>query len=175
MKVLLCQDVEKLGWLGDVVEVKDGYARNYLLPCGIAKVASEGNIRSLADEKAHHAEERKLVYKQLERVAEAVAGAEAVISAKANELGHLFGSVSERDIAGNLRDQGFEIADKMVVLDEHIKEVGTHEVSLKLAVDLTANISVVVVSEDAVSEADESADTEDASEAKNVEIEPEGE
>lgn len=174
MKVLLCQDVEKLGWLGDVVEVKNGYARNYLLPCGIAKVASEGNIRSLADEKAKHAKERKLVYVQLERAAEAVEGAEAVISAKANELGHLFGSVSGREIAANLRDQGFEIADNMVALSEHIKEIGTHEVSLKLAADLMANISVVVVSEDAVSDSDDSADTEDAP-AENVEIEPEGE
>jgi len=166
MKVLLCQDVEKLGWLGDVVEVKNGYARNYLLPCGIAIVPSADNIRGIADEKARGIEERKLAYEQLTRVVETVAGAEAVISAKANELGHLFGSVSERDIATNLREQGYEITDNMVVLDEHIKEVGTHEVLLKLAADLTANISVVVVSEDAVIDADESADDEGVSEAE---------
>lgn len=169
MKVLLCQDVEKLGWLGDVVEVKNGYARNYLLPCGIATAASEGNIRSLAEKKSRGAVERKLVYEKLVLVVDAVEGAEAVISAKANELGHLFGSVNERDIATNLRDQGFEIADNMVVLDEHIKEIGTHAVSLKLAVDLTANVSVIVVSEDAVVDAEESAGDEDVSEAEKVE------
>ena len=147
MKVLLCQDVEKLGWLGDVVEVKNGYARNYLLPYGIATVPSEGNIRSLAEAKAKKAEERKLAYTQLERAAEAVEGAEAVIASKANELGHLFGSVNERDVAANLREQGFDIADNMVRFSggHHIKEVGTYEVTIKLAAELTASVNVVVV------------------------------
>ena len=147
MKVLLCQDVEKLGWLGDVVEVKNGYARNYLLPYGIATVPTDGNIRSLAEAKGKKAEERKLALVQLERVAEAVEGAEAVIASKANELGHLFGSVSDRDIATNLREQGFEVTDKMVRFSDghHIKEVGTHEVTIKLAAELTASITAVVV------------------------------
>lgn len=147
MKVLLCQDVEKLGWLGDVVEVKNGYARNYLLPYGIATVPTEGNIRSLADAKSKKSQERKLAHVELERAAEAVEGAEAVIASKANELGHLFGSVSERDVATNLREQGFEIADNMVKFTggHHIKEVGTHEVTIKLAAELTASVTVVVV------------------------------
>ena len=147
MKVLLCQDVDKLGWLGDVVEVKNGYARNYLLPYGIATVPSEGNIRSLADAKAKKSVERKLAFGQLERAAEAVEGAEAVIASKANELGHLFGSVSDHDIAENLREQGFEIADNMVKLSDghHIKDVGTQEVTIKLAAELTATVTVVVV------------------------------
>lgn len=149
MKVLLCEDVQDLGWLGDVVEVKDGYARNYLLPEGIATVPTEANIKALAGAKAKRAEERKLTFEKLGQVAEAVEGAEAVLAAKANELGHLFGSVTERDIAANLREQGFEITDDMVQLSEHIKEVGTHEVALRIAPDLTTNISVVVVSEDA--------------------------
>jgi len=148
MKVLLCEDVEDLGFLGDVVEVKDGYARNYLLPQAIATEPSEANIKALAEAKSKRAEERKLAGKQLERAAEAVEGAEAVLAARANESGHLFGSVTERDIAVNLREQGFEIADEMVQLSEHIKEVGTHEVTLKIAPDLTANINVIVVSQD---------------------------
>jgi large subunit ribosomal protein L9 len=102
----------------------------------------------LSEAKAKRAEERKLSLEQLSRAAEAVEGAEAVLAAKANELGHLFGSVTRRDIAANLRDQGFEVADEMVQLSEHIKEVGTHEVTLKITPDLTANISVIVVSED---------------------------
>jgi large subunit ribosomal protein L9 len=167
MKVLLCQDVDKLGWLGDIVEVKNGYARNYLLPYSIAKVPSEGNIRSLAEAKSKKAVERKLVHAQLEKAAVAVEGAEAVIASKANELGHLFGSVSDRDIATNLREQGFDVADKMVKLSDghHIKEVGTQEVTIKLAADLTATITVVVVplvegieSDDSDDENDENAD-----------------
>jgi large subunit ribosomal protein L9 len=148
MKVLLYVDIEKLGWLGDIVDVKDGYARNYLLPQGLATVPSEGNLRAIAEEKSKRAETRQLAQKQLERAAEAVEGAEAVVAAKANEQGHLFGSVGEHDIAENLRGQGFDIADNMVQLPEHIKEVGTHEVALKVAAELFATISVVVVSQD---------------------------
>jgi large subunit ribosomal protein L9 len=148
MKVLLCDDVENLGWLGDVVEVKPGYARNYLLPCGLAKVPTEANMKALADEKGRRANERKQARTRLEAVAKAVEGAEAVVAAKANEQGHLFGSVSERDIGKNLREQGFDVSDAMVQLGEHIKEVGTHEVTLRVAADLQATISVVVVSQD---------------------------
>ena len=148
MKVLLCQDVDKLGWLGDVVEVKNGYARNYLLPQRVAVVPTEANVKSLSEAKVRRAQERKLALDKLAKVAEAVEGAEAVVAAKANEQGHLFGSVAEHDIAENLREQGFEVSDKMVQLDEHIKEVGTHEVKLKVAADLFATVSVVVVSQD---------------------------
>ena len=154
MKVLLCDDIEKLGYLGDIVEVKTGYARNYLIPQGLAKVPSQGNVRSLANEKAARAEQRKLERRRLEKVTASVEGAEVVLSRLANEQGHLFGSVSEKDIAENLRAQGFDILDEMVRVSEHIKEVGTHEISLKLASDLTAKVKVVVVSEGQAVEAD---------------------
>ena len=147
MKVLLCEDIDRLGWLGDVVEVKTGYARNYLLPQGLAKVANEASIRSIAEEKARRAEQRKLEGKRLEEAVKAIEGAEAVIAAKANELGHLFGSVSERQIAENLREQGFEVRDEIVQLPEHIKEIGTHSVTLKFRDNLTATINVVIVPE----------------------------
>jgi large subunit ribosomal protein L9 len=154
MKVLLCDDIEKLGYLGDIVEVKTGYARNYLIPQGLAKVPSEGNVRSLAQEKSTRAEQRKLERRRLEKVTASVEGAEVVLSRLANEQGHLFGSVTEKDIGENLRAQGFEIHDEMVRTGEHIKEVGTHEVSLKLASDLTAKVKVVVVAEGPAVEAD---------------------
>ncbi|MGA2070335.1 MAG: 50S ribosomal protein L9 [Sedimentisphaerales bacterium] len=147
MKVLLVSDVRKLGWLGDVVDVTDGYARNYLFPQGLAKAATDNNIKSIAKAKAARAEERQLERKQLEKACQAVSGAEAVIAAAVNELGHLFGSVFRHDIAKNLRDQGFEVADEVVMLHEHIKEVGTYKVKLEFADDLTASVSVVVVPE----------------------------
>jgi large subunit ribosomal protein L9 len=148
MKLLLCNDVETLGWLGDIVEVKDGYARNYLIPQGLATVPTDRNIKSLADEKARRAEVRQLVRTQQERLITSVQGAEVVLSAKANEQGHLFGSVSEHDIADNLRQQGFDVADNMVKMSGHIKELGTREVVVRAAADLTATVSVVVVSQD---------------------------
>jgi len=147
MKVLLCQDIKKLGWLGDVVEVSTGYARNYLLPHGLAMPATEENLKSLAKEKVNRAEQRIQERKRLEKAAAAVDGAEAVIAAKANEQGHLFGSVTTADIAANLREQGFEVADEVVQLPEHIKQVGTHQAILKFAEDLSVTVNVVVVAE----------------------------
>lgn len=147
MKVLLCEDIAKLGWLGDVVEVNVGYARNYLLPQGLAKVATKSSIRAIAEEKAKRSEQRIRDSKRLEVAAKAVEGAEAVVAAKANEQGHLFGSVTERQIAANLRAQGFEVADEIVKLPEHIKQIGTHTVRLKFADNLTATVNVVVVPE----------------------------
>ena len=147
MKVLLCEDIQKLGWLGDIVEVNTGYARNYLLPQGLAKVATEGNIRALAKEKAKRAEHRLQQRRRMEKAVEAVNGAEAVLAARANEQGVLFGSITETMIAANLRAQSFEVADEIVKLPEHIKQLGTHSVTLRFADDLTATVKVVVVPE----------------------------
>jgi len=159
-KILLCEDIEKLGWLGDVVEVKMGYARNYLLPQGLAKLATKDNIKAIADERDRGAQQRKSERVKLEEAAKAVEGAEAVVAAKANDEGRLFGSVTAREIATNLREQGFEVSDDAVQLisprlagDGHrghsggIKEVGTHAVWLKFAEDLSCQVSVVVVAE----------------------------
>ena len=147
MKVLLYEDVEKLGYLGDIVDVATGYARNYLLPQGIAKPATSSNIKAIADKRARGAQQRIAEHGRLAKTAEAVAGAEAVVAAKANDQGHLFGSVTEKDIAANLREQGFEVADSVVRLDEHIKDVGTHAVTLRFAADLEVEVSVTVVPE----------------------------
>jgi large subunit ribosomal protein L9 len=158
MKVLLCEDIQKLGWLGDVVEVSEGYARNYLLPQGLAKVATQASIRGIAEEKAKRAELRKLEGRRREEAAKAVEGAEAVVAAKANEQGYLFGSVTAHQIAANLRSQGFEVADEIVQLHEHIKQVGTHAVTLQFGPDVTATVNVVVVPEQ--SETSETPETE---------------
>lgn len=149
MKLLLVEDVEMLGWLGDVVEVKDGYARNYLIPQGLATVPSQKNIDALADEKARRAEQRKLEREQKEQLAASMEDAEVVLAAKANELGHLFGSVAERDVAENLRQQGFTVQDAMVRMPNgHIKELGTHNIKLRVAPDLDVVVRVIVVSQD---------------------------
>lgn len=147
MKVLLCEDIRLLGWLGDVVEVSDGYARNFLLPEGLAKEATEGNIKSIAKEKAKRVEQRMCQRESLEQVVKLVDGAEAVLAAKANEQGVLFGSVTPKQIAENLRAQGFGVADEVVQMPEHIKQVGTHTVMLRFADDLMASVKVIVVAE----------------------------
>jgi large subunit ribosomal protein L9 len=149
MKVLLTSDVKKLGWLGDVVEVAEGYARNYLLPQGLAKPATDANIKLIAKEKIRRVEQRRLERENRGKAARAVDGAEAVIAAAANEQGHLFGSVFRREIAENLRAQGFEVPDDVVSLDEHIKQVGTYKVNLRFDDDITAAVNLVVVPEGA--------------------------
>ena len=149
MKLLLVEDVESLGWLGDIVEVKAGYARNYLVPQGLAVVPTQASIDSLADEKARRAESRKLELEQKEQLVASMEGAEVLLASKANELGHLFGSVAERDIAENLRQQGFSVQDAMVRMpDGHIKDLGTHDITLRITPDLKAVVRVVVVSQD---------------------------
>ncbi len=147
MKVLLVTDVKELGFFGDVVETSAGYARNYLLPQGLAITPTEANLRSLSKESAKCAKARRRDRERLEETAAAVEGAEAVIAAAANEQGNLFGSVSAHDIAGNLREQGFEVPDDVVQLAENIKQVGMSQVTLKFAKDLTATVNVVVVAE----------------------------
>ncbi len=118
-----------------------------MLPLGLEKTATQASIISIAEEKAKRAEQRINDSKRLEKAAEAVEGAEAVVAAKANEQGHLFGSVTERQIATNLRAQGFAVADEIIQLPEHIKQVGTHAVTLKFADNVTATVNVVVVPE----------------------------
>lgn len=153
MKVLLCEDVESLGWYGDVVEVKEGYARNYLLPQRVATIPSESKIKAMAEEKAKRTEQRNIAMERLKKIAEKVEGAEAVIAAKVNEQGNLFGSITENQIAENLRQQGFEIADKFIRLDHHIKEAGQFNVRIKFAADITATVKVTVVPEGQIAEA----------------------
>lgn len=170
MKVLLCEDVRNLGWLGDVVDVSDGYARNYLFPQRLAKAATEGNLQAIAKEKAKRSEQRLHDKKRLEEAAKAVEGAEVVLAAKANEQGVLFGSITADEIAGNLRAQGFAVANEVVHLAEHIKQVGTHTVTLKFDKDLTATVNVVVVPEgkDAASVAAENKEPQKQSEQRDA-------
>ena len=145
MKLLLHVDVPKLGYFGDVVEVAEGYGRNYLVPQGLAVEPTEANVKTIEADRAHKAEERRLVREQLERAAEKVNGAEITITARANEQGHLFGSVTEEHIAEALRDQGFEIQNKHVVLPEHLRMLGDYGVKLQFGPDLGVVVKLGVV------------------------------
>jgi len=163
MNVLLCEDVESLGWYGDIVKVSEGYARNYLLPHRLAIVPSESKIKAMAEEKAKRAEQRKVVIENFKKAAEAIEGAEAVLAAKANDQGHLFGSITVKEVAENLRRQGFEVEEKYIQLDGHIKEVGERSVKIRFAVDISATVKVIIVPEA------QSMETTDASEEGKTE------
>lgn len=145
MKVLLHADIDRLGYFGEVVEVTDGYARNCLLPQGLAILPSETNLRAIQKEKAVQAEQRRLALEKLQKVAEEVSQAEVIIQALANKQGHLFGSVSESDIAGSLQKKGFEVQTKHVRMPEHFRALGEYEVKLHFGQDVDAIVQVKVV------------------------------
>ena len=145
MKVLLHTDIPKVGYFGDVVDVADGYARNYLLPQNLAVEPNEANVQQIAEERASKAEERRLARAQLVKVAEAVNEAAVEIAALANEQGHLFGSVSEADVAEALRAKRFEVQTKQVAMSEHFRQLGSYEVNLHFGEGIDATVTVDVV------------------------------
>ncbi|MEO1001183.1 MAG: 50S ribosomal protein L9, partial [Pseudomonadota bacterium] len=132
MDVVLLQRVEKLGQMGDVVSVKDGYARNFLLPSGRALRATEHNLKRFEAEKAQ-LEARNLEAKgEAEAVAAKLDGQSFVIIRSASEAGALYGSVTTRDAAEAATEEGFSVDRKQVVLDRPIKELGLHDMRVVL-------------------------------------------
>jgi large subunit ribosomal protein L9 len=148
MEIILMDKVTNLGGLGDVVKVKDGYARNFLIPTGLAKRASKSNIAAFAERKA---DLEKLAGEKLAAAqarAEKLAGYTVQISQKAGVDGRLFGSVTNIDISEALTAQGFPVARGEVRLPEGpFKAVGDYPVSLALHTDVTVEITVAVLGE----------------------------
>lgn len=146
MKIILAADVEKLGQRGDVVSVADGYARNYLVPKGLAIFASKGALRQAEDMQRARAEKvRREKEAAAERVAR-LASAPVYISARAGEGGRLFGSVTKSDIARAIEEQLSQGVDRHLVrLDEPIRHLGTHEVEVHLHEDVNALVTVEVI------------------------------
>lgn len=144
MNIILTETVEGLGKIGDQLTVKPGYARNFLVPKGFAVVANLRNIKELEHNK------RQLAYKMQKQTQDAElfkAKIEKVTFAftlRAGEEGKLFGSVTSLDIAAKLAEQGIEIDRKKIVLDDQIKTLGEHAVSIKLTAGIVATINVVV-------------------------------
>lgn len=145
MKVLLKKNVVKLGTIGDVVEVKPGYARNYLLPHGLAVEPTDANIKAIEADKQRFlerlAEDRAT---QEARVA-AIQGKEITISARANEEGHLYGSIGPAQIAAALAEEDAFVEPEHIVLDEPIRRLDKYDVMVRFAKDLTTEIHVWVV------------------------------
>jgi len=148
MEIILMDKVANLGNLGDVVKVKDGYARNYLIPQGMAKRATAANRAAFEEKKAEleRVAGEKLASAQVR--AEKLEGFALTIAQKAGVDGRLFGSVGNTDIADALAAQGFDVAKGEVRLPEGpLKTVGEYEIQLGLHTDVIANIKVTVVSE----------------------------
>ena len=145
MKVVLLQDVKALGKKGDVVEVSEGYARNFLLTKKYAVEATPANLNTLKLQKANA---DKIAAEQLAEAKDIAAKLEKVtvtVAIKAGENGKTFGSVSSKEIAQELEKQGLEVDKKKIVLPDPIKEFGKYEVKVKLHKDVQANVKVNVV------------------------------
>jgi large subunit ribosomal protein L9 len=148
MEIILMDKVVNLGNLGDVVKVKDGYARNFLIPQGMAKRANKANIAAFAERKAELEKQAAEKLAAAQARAEKIAGITVTITQKAGVDGRLFGSVTNIDIADALNAQGMEIAKAEVRLPEGpFKMVGEYPVTLALHSDVTCEITVAVVGE----------------------------
>jgi len=147
MDVILREDVADLGSVGDIVKVKPGFARNFLLPRGLAVVADKRNVRVLEHQKRVAADKRERDRRQAESQAQRLSTLRLTIRARAGEEGKLFGSVTNLDVEKALAEQGFAIERRRIRLDEPIKSIGEHVVPVHLGVGVTSRVTVVVEAE----------------------------
>ncbi|HVR40332.1 MAG TPA: 50S ribosomal protein L9 [Thermoanaerobaculia bacterium] len=145
MKVILTEEIRGLGTRGDVVAVKDGYARNYLIPKNLAREATTGNLKTIEHEKKKWALLAQQEKEVARKAADAVKGVKIQIEKRVGEHGHLFGSVTANEIADALVAKGIEVDKRRIELAAPIKNIGLHDVEVRLHRDVTAQIQVEVV------------------------------
>ena len=148
MKVVLEQDFESLGFEGDTVEVARGYARNYLVPKGIAVEVTKANLKALEMRKDKIMAKRMKDKEEAQRVKEKISGVKVTIKQKAGAEGRLYGSVTTRDVAQELENEGIVVDRRKISLDEPIKSLGEFDVPIKLYPEVQANIKVVIEPEE---------------------------
>lgn len=147
MKVILLEDVKGSGKTGDVVKVSDGYARNLLIPKGLAVEATPQNIKQLEKKKASEEKKFKEDKARAQEMAEKLLKEGIVIKTKAGENGKIFGSITSKDIADALNALGYDIDKKKILLDAPIKTTGVTEVMIKLFTEVTGKVKINVVAE----------------------------
>ncbi|MTI61942.1 MAG: 50S ribosomal protein L9 [Firmicutes bacterium] len=145
MKVILKSDVKKLGSKGDIVKVSDGYARNFLMPKGLAEEATQSNLNELKHKEKIQERKYKENLVEAEELASKLEEKDFVIAVKAGENGRLFGSVTTKDIAKAVKKEGFKIDKRKIDLSDHIKSLGVHKVKVKIFKDVEATLKVKVV------------------------------
>ncbi len=147
MKVILRQNYNQLGSIGDVVEVKNGFARNFLIPRSIAFRATEGNLKALEQEKIQLARKEDKVVKDSEKLAAQLGSVSLTITMKVGEDDKLFGAVTSQMISESLTEKGYSIDKRIIELEEPIKTLGIFEVPVKLHSKVSAKVKVWVVRE----------------------------
>ena len=154
IKLLLTENVDNLGIVGDVVDVKPGYARNYLLPRGIGTQPTKGNIARLAGRRQEVEQQLRRQRAEEEKLIGELEGVEITMQRSANEQGVLFGGVSQHEIAEALRDEGFKLDDRAVRIGEQIKRLDSYDIPIVLAQDLKTEIKLWIVSDKLAEELD---------------------
>jgi large subunit ribosomal protein L9 len=144
MEIILKQPIEKLGTVGDRVNVSNGYARNYLIPKGLAVQATQQNIAVLEHEKHVRSQQKRKELKQAEKIVNKIRSLSCILKRQAGEDDKMFGSVTSIDIAHFLKEQGVEIDRKKIQLEEPIKSLGTHRVPIEVHSDMTVELKVKV-------------------------------
>jgi large subunit ribosomal protein L9 len=144
IEVILSQDVDTLGKAGTIVKVKDGFARNFLLPQKKAYAATPANIRRIEQEKQKRTAEEKKAIQEMEALAEKLAKASFTVPVEVNDLEKLYGSVTDLEISKVLQAEGYEIEKKAILLEKPIEELGIYEIPIKLHHDVTAKIRLWV-------------------------------
>lgn len=147
MKVILKREVSSLGDAGDVVEVRNGYANNYLIPQGMASRATEGALKAVETERKQQAKKIEQQRVAARELADRLQQITLKVSAKAGESGKLFGTVTSGDIAEALKGEGVDIDRRKITIDAPIKELGSYEASVKLFMDVSAKLTVMVEAE----------------------------
>jgi len=147
MKVILTETIESLGTIGDEVNVAKGYARNYLIPQNKAIVATANNRKVFEGQRVQFEQQLAKEETKAEMIAEKIRGAVCTIAGKVSEGDRLYGSVSTRDIAEELKSQGFDVDKGMVMLSEPIKTLGSYIVPIRLYTNISPEITVRVVPE----------------------------
>jgi len=147
VQLILRDDVPNLGKIGDVVRVKPGYARNYLLPRGLAVEASPKNLRVLEHQKRVIAAKADREHKSAEASAKRLDGLQITVRARAGEEGRLFGSVTNMDVERLLADKGFQVERRRIVLDEPIKQLGTYPLTVQIGRSVRATVQLTIEAE----------------------------
>ena len=148
MQVILKERLENLGDAGEVVSVKPGYARNFLIPKGFAYEATDANVRRLERERSRIVKEAAAQLEEAKARAASLEDVSVTFNARAAEEGRLFGSITTGDIAEKLAEQGIEVDRRQVLLDEPIKELGVFPVAIRLHADVRPEIKVWVIKEE---------------------------
>lgn len=147
MKIILKENVEKLGTKGEIVEVKDGYGRNYLIPQGKAEFATEAAVRSYNEQLKMNEKKEQASFKKAEKLATKLSGQSITAVVSAGEDDKIFGSVTSQNVADLLKEKGYEIDRHDITLPEAIKSLGSYKVSVKVFKSVKAEVTLWVIKE----------------------------